>query len=109
MRPSANTGDAEKLPPNRCVQSTSPVRELKHVATPLSDTAYSSSPTTSIDGVSGAPFVADHATCVSVASPVAPFGLIAKSVGRSNPEERNNSPLANTGRGTTEYPSPYRT
>src|SRR4051812_15577514 len=108
MRPSANTGEAEKSPANRLVQYTSPVRALKHVATPLSDTVYSSSLTTSIEGVSGAPLDAVHITCLSVASPVAPFGSIASKLGRSKPEATNNSPLAKTGLGTTEYPSPYR-
>src|SRR3954465_3605190 len=109
MCPSAKTGDAEKSPASRFVQCTSPVRALKHVATPLSVTVYNSSLTTSTDGVSGAPLVADHVTCFSVESPVAPFGSIASSVARSNPVATNNNPSANTGRGTTEYPSPYPT
>ena len=45
-------------------------------ATPPSLTKYSSSPTSSSDGVCGAPFVNFHATCVSVTSPL-PSGLIA--------------------------------
>src|SRR4029079_1196656 len=109
MRPSANTGEAEKSPASRLVQCTLPVCALKHVATPLSVTVYSSSLTTSTDGVSGAPFVADQVTFFSVTSPVAPLGSIAISVGRSNPVATNNNPFAKTGRGTTEYPSPYPT
>src|SRR4029079_2417060 len=107
MRPSANTGEAEKSPASRLVQCTLPVCALKHVATPLSVTVYSSSLTTSTDEVSGAPFVAVHVTCFSVARPLDLFESIAISVGRSNPVAQNNRPFANTGRGTTEYPSPY--
>jgi len=35
-RPSAATGEAEKLPPTRCCQSNSPVAAFMHVATPPS-------------------------------------------------------------------------
>src|SRR3954468_25084785 len=103
MRPSAKTGDAEKSPANRLVQCTLLVCASKHETTPLSEIMYSSFLIANIDGVSGALFVTVHFTCVSVASPAAPLGSIAKTVGRSKPEATNNSPLANTGRGTTEY------
>ena len=43
---------------------------------------YNSSPTSSGDGVCGAPFVSVQATCVSVTSPL-PSGRIARSSGVS--------------------------
>src|SRR5262249_45734124 len=85
--PSPRIGDAEKPPPRRSFQWTLPVFASKQLATPLSDTAYNSSPSSSSDGVFGAPSFAVQATCVSVTSPL-PSARIAISVGESKLVER---------------------
>ena len=58
---------------------------------PLSLTRYRSLSTTSGDGVSGAPRINVHATCVLVTSP-APSGRTAMNDGMLNPPEMNSSP-----------------
>ena len=91
MRPPANTGDAEWLPPSRSCQWISPVSASTQVAMPKSETMYSSSPTRIGDGVSGAPRRSCHATCDRVTSP-APSARTASSVGCWKPVDRYTSP-----------------
>src|SRR4051794_37657013 len=105
MSPPAYIGDDEYAFSTRSVQHSVPVFASRQLRTPPSDTMYTASPTTSGDGLCGTFFFAVHATCVLVTSPL-PSGLIATSVGELYPVQTYTRPLANTGRGTTEYPLP---
>ena len=75
MRPSAKTGDAENVPLTRCCHKMSPVLASRQLAMPASVTRYSSSPTSSGEGVSGRRAVRPADVGLRhVAGPVGPDG-----------------------------------
>ena len=84
MRPSAWTGDAEKLPPRRSVQTFLPVRASTQEATPPSSTRKSRSSTRSGDGFEPTPLRSVQAMWLSLTSP-SPSGRTARSLALPKP------------------------